>query len=402
MTRTSVNFLFLNLGHFYNHLLMLVFATIAALALEHEWGMSYAEIIPYSIPGLIAYGVCTIPSGWFADKWSRTGMMFISFTGTGISAILTASSTTPFQLGTGLLFLGVFASIYHPVGLALVAEGHKKVGLALAVNGIFGNLGVAAAALITGYLIDWANWQAAFILPGAASVITGLIYAAFILSERYSQHRELHEKSSVRHSAVPHEYRERRTLLRVFFIVILLSGIGGMLFQSTTFALPKVLGERLSGLAETATEIGEYAFIIFFIASFAQLAAGYTVDRLRVRSVISAVILLQIVSLFAMQYLDGKLFLLVSLLLMISIFGQIPIVDVIVSRVTRPEWRGRAYAVRNVCSFISAPISIAMISWLHTRWGFSALFLFLSLAACLSLCSLYFMPQLKPHGNLTD
>ena len=52
MTRDRLNFLFLNVGHFLDHLFMLVFATVAALRLTEEWGMSYAALIPYATPGL--------------------------------------------------------------------------------------------------------------------------------------------------------------------------------------------------------------------------------------------------------------------------------------------------------------------------------------------------------------
>ena len=84
-----IHFVFLNIGHFYDHLFMLVFATVAALTLSHEWGMSYAELIPYATPGFVAFGVCAVPAGWLADKWSRKGMMFVFYIGIGLSSIFT-------------------------------------------------------------------------------------------------------------------------------------------------------------------------------------------------------------------------------------------------------------------------------------------------------------------------
>jgi hypothetical protein len=63
-----VHFIFLNIGHFYVHLFMLVFATVAALILSYEWGMSYAQLIPCATPGFVAFGICAVPAGWLADK----------------------------------------------------------------------------------------------------------------------------------------------------------------------------------------------------------------------------------------------------------------------------------------------------------------------------------------------
>ena len=148
--------------------------------------MSYAALIPYATPGFVAFGVCAIPAGWMADKWSRAGMIIIFFIGIGVSSILTALADSPVEIALGLLAMGVFAAIYHPVGIAMVIEGRRKTGLPIAINGVFGNLGVAAAALLTGYLIDTGGWRNAFVLPGAVSIALGAAYAAFVWAGRGS------------------------------------------------------------------------------------------------------------------------------------------------------------------------------------------------------------------------
>jgi len=166
MNRDRINFFFLNMGHFMDHFCMLVFATVAALRLTTEWNMTYSELIPYATPGFVMFGVCAIPAGWLADKWSREGMMTIFFVGIGLSTILTAVAQTPLQIGIALFMIGVFAAIYHPVGIAMVVHGREKTGVPIAINGVFGNMGVAAAALVTGFLIDTTGWRMAFVVPG--------------------------------------------------------------------------------------------------------------------------------------------------------------------------------------------------------------------------------------------
>ncbi|MBW1788705.1 MAG: MFS transporter, partial [Deltaproteobacteria bacterium] len=123
MVLNRIHFVFLNVGHFFDHFFLLIFATVAALALSQEWGMSYATLIPYATPGFVAFGVCSVPAGWLADKWSRKGMMAVFFVGIGLSSIFTALSQSPLQISTGLFAIGLFAAIYHPVGLALVVQG---------------------------------------------------------------------------------------------------------------------------------------------------------------------------------------------------------------------------------------------------------------------------------------
>ena len=125
--------------------------------------LNYATLIPYATPGFVVIGVCAIPAGWLADKWSRKAMMIIFFFGIGLSSIITALAETPLQIGLGLFAIGFFAAIYHPVGIALVVQGREKIGVPLAINGIFGNLGVACAPLITGFFIDYTGWRSAFV-----------------------------------------------------------------------------------------------------------------------------------------------------------------------------------------------------------------------------------------------
>src|ERR1041384_4067511 len=175
--RDRLHFLLLNIGHFLDHMFTLIFATVAALALSREWGLSYGDLLKYATPGFFAFGVFAYPAGWIADKWSREGMMVAFFVGIGLMSILTGLSPSPLQLGIGLFTIGMFAAIYHPVGLAIVVAKWKNTGMRIAVNGVWGNLGVASAALITGYLIDNGGWRAAFVTPGVFSIAVGIAYA---------------------------------------------------------------------------------------------------------------------------------------------------------------------------------------------------------------------------------
>lgn len=390
MSRERINFAYLNAGHFLDHLFVLIFATVAALRLSSEWGMTYAELIPYATPGFVAFGVCAIPAGWLADKWSREGMMTIFFIGAGICAILTSMANTPLQIGVGLACVGVFAAIYHPVGIAMVVHGREKTGVPLAINGIYGNMGVAAAALITGFLIDATGWRTAYILPGALSIIIGVTYGLFVHAGRHERAAEAASGSS--RAAAPMTI-DKATLVRVFAIIFFSTAIGGVIFQSTTFALPKIFDERLSDFADTATSVGLYAFLVFALAAFAQLAVGYLVDRYSVRLVFGIVAGLQAVLFAMMVNLSGYWALVVSLGFMLVVFGQIPINDVLLGRITRSEWRARAYAMRSIITFTVAASVVPMIAGIHAGWGFSVLFIVLAVSASLIFAAVLMLPS---------
>ncbi len=378
MTRFSAQFLFLNVGHFLDHLFMLIFATAAAVYLADAWNLEYAELIPYATPGVVAFGILALVAGWLGDKWSREGMMTVFFFGIGASAIATGFANTPLQIGAGLLAVGVFAAIYHPVGLAMVVEGRGRTGIPIAVNGIFGNMGVAVAALLTGFLIDTAGWRAAFFVPGIFSICVGL---AWMLLLRGGPIVAPPAVTAAAPASRAVEEPSRALLVRIFAAVFFTTALGGLVFQSTTFALPKVFDERLSDLAVSATAVGGYAFAVFTAAAFAQLVVGWLVDNRSIRTVFVGVAASQAVLFVAMIHADGLLAFFIAVGFMLAVFGQIPINDVLVGRMAKSEWRARAFAARYIVTFAVAAISVPLIARLHEDWGFGALFIVLAVAA---------------------
>lgn len=380
MSQRRLKFLFLNAGHLLDHYVVLIFATAAAVRLTTEWDISYAGLIPYATPGFVAFGVCSIPAGWLADRWSRDGMMLVFLLGIGASAILAGFANSPLQIGAALTLVGTFAAIYHPAGLAMVVEGRKETGIALAINGVFGNLGVASAALVTGYLIDSWGWRSAFSVPGTISILLGLLYLALF---RDTNAQKL--PRSVAADGVPTadtgHVLSGNEIRRILAIVLITAALGGFVFQSTTFALPKILSERAADLAPTATLVGWYAFQVFALAALAQLVVGYLLDRHSIRAIFATVAILQATFFAIIVPLEGALALVVAATFMLVVFGQIPINDVLVGRLAREDWRSRAYALRSVVSFSVMALTLPLIGWLHSARGFSALFTLLAIVA---------------------
>lgn len=372
---------------------MLVFATVAALVLTQEWDMSYAQMIPYATPGFIAFGLLALPAGWVADKWNREGMILVFFFGIGASSVAVALAQSPAQIGIGLFFVGCFGAIYHPVGIPLIIEGHEKTGLRIAVNGVFGNLGVASAALLTGYLIDQGGWRLAFVGPGLFTMAVGVGYA-FLLARKRSDLSSIGKSSpSPKVSTEKGSEFGRSLLIRIFVIVLVTTALGSLVFQATTFTLPKVFDERLGDLSGSATLVGFYVFSVVAIASIGQLLVGYLLDRLSIKMVFLWVAMLQIGFFLAMMGRVGITAMLIGVGFMLAVFGQIPINDVLLGKIIESKWRSRAYGLRYVIGFSVMSSAIPLIAWIHTRWGFDMLFLWLAVASVAILISVLMLPR---------
>ena len=250
-------------------------------------------------------------------------------------------------------------------------------------------MGVASAALLTGLLIDTAGWRSAFLIPGIASMILGVLYLAFEYSGRGIETApDSISRDNSQTSAMP-----RNTLIRIFAVIFFTAAVGGIIFQSTTFSLPKVLDERLADLAGNATQVGFYTFLVFSVAAFAQLVVGHLVDNYSVRTVFAWVAILQAVLFAIMIQLTGMAALIVAIAFMLVVFGEIPINDVLVGRVARSEWRSRAYAVTYIIGFTVSALTIPLIAWIHGSWSFGVLFAILSISALLIFIAVLFLPR---------
>ena len=395
--RDRLHFLLLNIGHFLDHLFTLIFATVAALALHREWGLGYADLLKYATPGFLAFGLFALPAGWIADKWSREGMMSVFFIGIGVSAIATSFARTPFEIGLGLFVVGVFAAIYHPVGLAIVVEKWKNTGMRIAVNGVFGNLGVASAALLTGYFIDHGGWRIAFVVPGIVSIAIGITYTLLRWPEIQAQVGRVRTPAAMKPAPVAHSADVKAMLLRISMIVFLTTAMSSIVFQSTTFALPKVFDERLGGIATSATALGQLAFLVFALASIGQLIVGHFLDKLGPRIVFMTAAFVQLVFFSLMPGLSDWAALACAMVFMLAAFGQIPINDYMIGRLAEGEWRARIYGVRYVVSFTVLAAALPLIAFIYERWGFDALFRVLAASAAIILAAVFLLPQRLPE-----
>src|ERR1700690_1789959 len=108
---------FVNAAHFIDHYSMLIFAA-AVIVMGPALGMAYSALLPYATPGFIAFGAGSLLTGWLGDRSGRRPLLVICSVGSGASMIAVGRVQTPLQLGATLRSIGVFASIYHPVGTA--------------------------------------------------------------------------------------------------------------------------------------------------------------------------------------------------------------------------------------------------------------------------------------------
>jgi MFS family permease len=372
---------FANIAHTFAHLFTLLFATVV-LVLEREWPLSFAELFALSLPMTVMFGAAALPAGWLADRWSAPGMIVIFFIGIGGASVLTGFSETPFGIAIGLTLIGTFAAIYHPVGIPWLVKNATNRGRALGINGVFGAAGTAGAAIVAGILIDYYSWRAAFVVPGIIAMLTGL---AFFGAMRAGL---IHEAVEDAKPDVPANHSDRRRAFVALAVTVLCTGL---IFQVTTFALPKIFSERLGGLfTDGMIGIGGLVSAVYVVSALAQIVGGELADRRRLKTVYMTFQFLQLPVLAAALVLySPALVPVAALMVCLNVAGQ-PAENALLARYAPPSWRGRAFGAKFVLTLGVSAGGVALIPIIHGLTGrldylFVALFLFAAIAAVAAL-----------------
>ena len=396
INQISLRLLYLNFGHFIDHMLILIFAKAAFSAgIDFGFGKdgAYAEMLFYGIPSLVLFGACAPIAAHMADHWNRNGMLTVFFVGIGLASILTGFAQSLLQIGLGLALIGIFASIYHPVGIAMVIEGGGKVGWRLGVNGLWGNMGVAAAPLVTGLILVQFDWRMAFIIPGSISILIGLGFLGFVRSV------------DVR---APEAIRQEKELIgfapgwqRALVSLALVTAAGGFVFGAMTFLIPRLFEVRMQGITSDIAVTGTLASIIYAVAAFAQLVVGRAIDKRSIKNVLIFIAVGQPLLLFLMAMQTDYALFAVSLLAMGFVFGQIPITDAVLSQYVPDQWRAKVLSIKFLINLVIGALALITARYLlSTGAGFEAVMRVISIAACFIVGAAILLPN--RHAFPTD
>src|SRR5476651_1744820 len=351
---------FLNWAHAIDHFVLLIYPTVV-IGLEVIYQRPYSELIALSSTAFLAFGIFSLPAGWLADRWSRRNMMAAFYFGCGVSLVGAGLAPNPAMLAVAMFALGIFAAIYHPVGMAMLIEASGAKGRTLAFNGVCGNLGVSLAAGISGALAYWVSWRAAFFAPAVVLVVSGIFYIWMTPDDSH------HAKTRVSKPAVPLTAKLAFMLFGLFIVIALSAGLT---FNVLTIALPKIVDERLSADLPLVL-VGSIATLVLVCGALAQLTVGRLVELVPPHIIFAVVTGLGFLGNLWAAYANGVTLLVALAIAIAAIYGQVTVNDMILARYTADAWRGRVYAVRYFTLVIGSGAAIGMIALLHKSGGFS-------------------------------
>jgi len=358
------------LGHTLMHLFAALYFVVV-LALETAWGRPYHELVELWTLGALLVGVGALPAGWLADRWSAPGMLVVMFLGLGGAALACSRAASPAELRPALAALGLFAAIYHPVGIPWVVRAARSSGRALGVNGVFGSLGVASSAVVAGWLIDRHGWQAAFAVPGLVSLATG---AALFVCVRLGWVADA-GAAPARHD----EPAQGQRLLSFALLLFCMASVG-VIFQATQTALPKHFERNVGALlGHGASGVGVAVGGVYLAAGLMQIVGGQLADRVSLKRLYVSGLLLQVPLLALVARAGGVALLVAAALAALLNATVLPAENLLLAGVAPRRHQSLAFGAKFVVSFGTAPLAVQLVSWVDARTaGLGSLFLILA------------------------
>jgi len=375
--------LLLNVAHAIDHWALLIFAT-AVSSIAVDFGYSrWEDLMPYATGAFFAFGFGSLPAGRLGDTWGRRPMMLTFYYGLGASLLLVALAQGPWQIAIALTLMGVFSSIYHPVGIPMLLRDTKRPGRTIGVNGLAGNLGIALAALVTGLIVKYFGWRVAFAVPALVSIGCGLLFARLSPPEGEPPTRR---KAAAR--ALP-----PAVLVRVVAVITVIATTSALLFNFTTNGNTELLRERMAAVVSDPAALGLLLALVYSIASFAQLLVGTLIDRLPLKRLLLSIVALQVPLFLLAAQAQGWAFFVLIVLFMGVVFGAIPFIDAIIVRFVDDRIRSQVAGARLAISFSISSLAVYLLGPVVKGSGFDFLLLTMAGIAAVTLAAAAWLPS---------
>ena len=392
------------IGHLYFHYLAAMYFTII-VALEKDWNSSFSELAILWTPAAVLVGIGALPAGAISDYIRAERMIALMFLGMGGASFAAAFVSQNFILLAGLLaIIGLFGSIYHPVGIPwIMRDGVKNKGIWLAINNSFGGLGAAFAGGFSGWLISISNWSAAFMVPGILGIgcAVWMVLCMWVNVRRKdaSDVNPVQAGSYAEPEAEAHQTRAGSGLpvdkgdWFSFGFLLLPMLAAALIYHGMQSVLPKLLETSAPLITGNDIErIGYFVAIIYTGAAIMQFVGGYLADRYSLR-LVYAFSFVMIVPLTGFLGAITELNIVATAFLLACVnTGLSPSENLLFSAYAPKRKQGLAFGIKFVLGFGAAPIAVALSAAVFNYFGdfvwlFAGLscFAFVGLAVCLRL-----------------
>jgi MFS family permease len=365
-------------GHFLSHFNMLVFPALA-LPLSQRFGLDLASTLDLGFWMYLLFGITALPWGILADRFGSRPLLAVFHLGSGCSGLAAAFfASTPSGFQLSLVGIGLFSGIYHPAGLGWIAVRLPRTARAMAINGIFGSLGLAMGPLLAG-LINWLfGLQAVYFCLGIMN-LAGIFFLLHIKDTRPEQ-TDYHSSWSAQ------QEQKKNSAWKEFVVLLICMMLGGVVYRGATVTLPALFernlpavvtavntffqGLTVSGNVVATVTIGG----LYLIGMYGQYMGGRFGERFDLRYSYLGFHLVTIPLAFLIGMATNSSLIFLAALHAFFLLGMQPLENTLVARLT-PAWmRSSAYGMKFILTFGVGAGAVKLIKNVEQTWGLSHVF----------------------------
>jgi len=359
-------------GHFLSHFNMLVFPAIL-LPLSARLGLDMSATLDLAFWMYLLFGLTALPWGMLADKFGPRPMLALFYLGAGGSGLAAAMLVdSPLGLKLSLAGIGLFSGIYHPAGLGWIASCVSRTSSGMAVNGMFGNLGLATGPLLAG-IVNWI-WgaQAVYICLGLLN-FAGM---AFLLQVGTKSCASTNKTATVVNTAA----------WKGFAVLLICMMLGGIVYRGATVSLPALFELNGSGIFTAVsgffkgTEITSNVVAtvitsgLYLVGMLGQYTGGWAGERFDLRISYLFFHLMTLPAAFMIGLTTDIPLVLLATIHSFFLLGMQPVENTLVARLTPPTLHSSAYGMKFILTFGVGALAVKMIKIVEHNWGIEAVF----------------------------
>lgn len=386
-----------NIAHFLAHAFIISFPSIAT-PLSGEFGLPFDAVLKISFLMYLFYGLCALPSGFLSDKIHPRISLTIYFFGIGIAGLFTSFSQTKLQLQLSLMLLGIFASIYHPAGIGLLSKAIKNKGMALGINGIYGNIGIAAGPFIAGIITYLMGWRYIYIIMSIPSLIMG------VLLQFISMDIHLERDAQIGASKTSENENSSTTKISYFIILCVSIVLAGFMYRGQTLILPTYFERKiyflhnfvktLDFLNVEGTKILSatiLASLVYIVGIIGQLIGGKIADRYDLRYAYTLFFTSALPFIIMMYFFNNLPLFISSIFFILFSFGVQPIENSLIAKFTPHKWRNTSYGIKFILAFGVSSFVIYPVGFIQNHFSLESIFLLLSIVTFFVIINCFFL-----------
>lgn len=353
------------------HFNMLVFPAVV-LPLAGRLNLDMAQVLGLSFWMYLLFGLTALPWGLVADRFGAKALMFLFFLGAGLSALSAAYwIDSPARFSLALTGMGLFAGLYHPIGLGLISKGIERMSMALGYHGMCGNVGLASAPLLAGVFNSLWGPRAVYLALGILNLMgMGLMW---VLS--FAEPRGEKESDAERGNG----------LLEAFLILLMAMMLAGIAYRGSTVVLPAYFELKNLGIHQALSHLWggnisgnlvatTITSLIFLLGILGQYTGGRVAERYDPRISYLAFHAVSMVAAFLMAMAQDVPLVALAMIYFFFLLGMQPIENTLVARFTPERFHHSAYGTKFVLTFGVGALAVKMVGGIQTTWGIESTF----------------------------